>query len=66
MLTESKGTALSIIATGDVIEECVGGQHSIKATKILITATDQLEIDAQNISVMAPNIKLSQPAVSEK
>ena len=39
--TEGKGTALSIIATGDVIEECVGGQHSIKATKILITATDQ-------------------------
>ena len=51
--TESKGTALSIIATGDVIEECVGGQHSIKATKILITATDQLEIDAQNILIAA-------------
>ena len=51
--TEGKGTALSIIATGDVIEECVGGQHSIKATKILITATDQLEIDAQNILIAA-------------
>ena len=51
--TEGKGTALSIIATGDVIEECVGGQHSIKATKILITATDQLEIDGQNILIAA-------------
>ena len=51
--TEGKGVALSIKATGDVVEECVGGQHSIKATKILITATDQLEIDAQNILIAA-------------
>ena len=51
--TEGKGVALSIKATGDVIEECEGGQHSIKATKILITATDQLEIDAQNILIAA-------------
>ena len=51
--TEGKGVALSIKATGDVIEECEGGQHSIKATKILITATDQLEIDGQNILIAA-------------
>jgi hypothetical protein len=51
--TNSKGVALSIKATGDVVEECEGGQHSIKATKILITATDQLEIDAQNILIAA-------------
>ena len=51
--TESKGKALSILAYGDVVEECIGYQHSIKATKILITATDQLEIDAQNILIAA-------------
>ena len=51
--TEGKGVALSIKATGDVVEECEGGQHSIKATKILITATDQLEIDGQNILIAA-------------
>ena len=51
--TESKGKALSVLAYGDVVEECIGGQHSIKATKILITATDQLEIDAQNILIAA-------------
>ena len=51
--TASKGIALSIKATGDVVEECEGGQHSIKATKILITATDQLEIDGQNILIAA-------------
>ena len=51
--TESKATALSILAYGDVTEECIGYQRSIKATKILITATDQLEIDAQNILIAA-------------
>ena len=51
--TESKGKALSVLAYGDVVEECIGGQHSIKATKILITATDQLEIDGQNILIAA-------------
>ena len=51
--TESKAKALSILAYGDVVEECIGYQHSIKATKILITATDQLEIDAQNILTAA-------------
>tara|TARA_B100001989_G_scaffold203987_1_gene152479 strand:+ start:468 stop:1550 length:1083 start_codon:yes stop_codon:yes gene_type:complete len=51
--TEGEGVALSIKAYGDIIEECEGGQHSIKATKILITATDQLEIDGQNIIIAA-------------
>ena len=50
---ENEGTALSIMAYGDVIEECEGATRYIKATKILIQATDQLEIEGQNIKIQA-------------
>ena len=45
--------ALNVLAYGDVVENCEGGTRYIKATKILIQATDQLEIEGQNIKIAA-------------
>ena len=50
---EHEGQALNVLAYGDVVENCEGGTRYIKATKILIQATDQLEIEGQNISISA-------------
>ena len=51
--TEHEGVALSIAAYGDVVEETLGGTRYIKATKIAIIATDQLDIEGQNIKIQA-------------
>ena len=51
--TEHEGVALSIAAYGDVVEETIGGTRYIKATKIAIIATDQLDIEGQNIKIQA-------------
>ena len=40
--TDSEGEALNIIAYGDVTEEAVGGQRTIKAQKIVIEADEEL------------------------
>ena len=50
---ENDKQALNVLAYGDVVENCEGGTRYIKATKILIEATDQLEIDGQNIKITA-------------
>lgn len=50
---ENDKQALNILAYGDVVENCEGGTRYIKATKILIQATDQLEIEGQNIKIAA-------------
>ncbi len=57
---EHDGQALNILAYGDVVENCEGGTRYIKATKILISATDQLEIEGQNISIAAEGELLMQ------
>ena len=50
---ENDKQALNVLAYGDVVENCEGGTRYIKATKILIQATDQLEIEGQNIKIAA-------------
>ena len=50
---ENDKQALNVLAYGDVVENCEGGTRYIKATKILIEATDQLEIEGQNIKIAA-------------
>ena len=50
---ENDKQALNVLAYGDVVENCEGGTRYIKATKILIEATDQLEIEGQNIKITA-------------
>ena len=51
--TEDEGQALNVLAYGDVVEQCIGGTRYIKATKILITATDDLIFKGNNISMRA-------------
>tara|TARA_B100001287_G_scaffold276715_1_gene288899 strand:+ start:6967 stop:8028 length:1062 start_codon:yes stop_codon:yes gene_type:complete len=51
--TEDEGQALNVLAYGDVVEQCIGGTRYIKATKILLSATDDLVIKANNISLRA-------------
>ena len=43
--------ALNVLAYGDVVEECIGHQRTIKGTKIVITADDLLVIKGQNILI---------------
>ena len=42
--TENEGQALNVLAYGDVVEEAIGGERHIKATKIILTATDDITI----------------------
>ena len=51
--TEDEGQALNVLAYGDVVEQCIGGTRYIKATKILLSATDDLVVKANNISLRA-------------
>ena len=51
--TEDEGQALNVLAYGDVVEQCIGGTRYVKATKILITATDDLILKGNNISMRA-------------
>ena len=51
--TENEGQALNILAYGDVVEEAIGGERHIKATKIVITATDVLTLDGQTVKIQA-------------
>ena len=51
--TENEGQALNVLAYGDVVEEAIGGERHIKATKIVITATDVLTLDGQTVKIQA-------------
>ena len=51
--TEDDGQALNVLAYGDVVEQCIGGSRYIKASKILLTATDSLIIRSNNINLEA-------------
>ena len=50
---EDEGQALNVLAYGDVVEESVGGTRYIKATKILIRATDTLVLRGNNVNIEA-------------
>ena len=51
--TENEGQALNVLAYGDVVEECIGGTRYIKASKIEITATEELVLNGQTIKIQA-------------
>ena len=51
--TENEGQALNVLAYGDVVEEAIGGERHIKATKIILTATDVLTLDGQTVKIQA-------------
>ena len=51
--SEDDGQALNVLAYGDVVEETVGGTRFLKATKILIRATDTLILRGNNVNIEA-------------
>jgi len=51
--TENEGQALNILAYGDVVEQAIGGTRYIKASKIEITATEELVLNGQTIKIQA-------------
>ena len=51
--TENEGQALNILCYGDVVEQVLGGERHITATKIFIEATDTLFLNGQNIKINA-------------
>lgn len=55
--------ALNIVAYGQVIENCIGHQRTIRGTKIYIKADDTLIIEGQNIKLQAEG-KITQAASS--
>lgn len=52
---DSEKCAVNIIAFGDVTEDAKGSQRTIKATKIFISAADELYLAGQNIVLSASN-----------
>jgi len=51
--TENEKQALNVLCYGDYVEQCIGGTRYIKATKIEISATEELVLNGQNIRIKA-------------
>ena len=51
--TEGAGEALNILCYGDHVEQAMGSERHIKATKIILTATEELVLEGQNVSIQA-------------
>ena len=51
--TEGDKQALNVLCYGDHIEQAMGSKRQIKASKIIITATEELVLEGQNISINA-------------
>ena len=51
--TENEGQALNVLAYGDVVEQAIGGTRYIQASKIEITATEELVLNGQTIKIQA-------------
>ena len=51
--TENEGQALNVLAYGDVVEQAIGGTRYIKASKIEITATEELVLNGQTVKIQA-------------
>ena len=51
--TENEGQALNVIAYGDVVEQLIGGTRHLTATKVIITATEELVLNGQTIKIQA-------------
>ena len=50
---ENEGQALNVLCYGDVVEQAIGGTRYIKASKIEITATEELVLNGQSIKLQA-------------
>ena len=50
---ENENQALNVLAYGDVVEQAIGGERHIKATKIIITATEGLFLNGQSVKIKA-------------
>ena len=51
--SENEGQALNILCYGDVVEQAIGSTRYIKASKIEITATEELVLNGQTIKMQA-------------
>ena len=51
--TENDKQALNVLCYGDYVEECIGSTRYIKATKIEISATEELVLNGQTIKLQA-------------
>ena len=51
--TENEGQALNVLAYGDVVEQLIGGTRHLTATKVIITATEELVLNGQVVKIQA-------------
>ena len=51
--TENEKQALNVLAYGDVVEQAIGGERHITATKIIITATDGLFLEGNTVRIQS-------------
>ena len=62
---ENEGQALNILAYGDVVEDAIGSERHIKATKIVITATEGLFLKGNTVSITAEgDIQMAAAAIN--
>lgn len=50
---ENEGQALNVLCYGDVVEDAIGSERHIKATKIVLTATEGIYLNGQTVSIQA-------------
>ena len=62
---ENDGQALNILAYGDVVEQAIGSTRYIKATKIEISASEELVLNGQTIKLQAAgDIEMAASAIN--
>ena len=62
---ESEKQALNVLCYGDYVEECIGSTRYIKATKVEITATEELILNGQTIKIQAQgDIEMAASAIN--
>ena len=63
--TENEKQALNVLCYGDVVEQVIGGTRHILASKIEITATEELVLNGQTIKLQATgDIEMSAASVT--
>lgn len=51
--TENEGQAVNVLCYGDYVEQVIGAERHITATKVVITATEELSLNGQTIKIQA-------------
>ena len=51
--SDNEGQALNVLAYGDIVEETIGGTRYLKASKVLIEATEELVLNGQSVKIQA-------------